>query len=121
MFCFSIYSYLLIYILCLVVFGGVILMFVFFLNSRFWYVQSSHSIYECGFLPFHESRVQFESKFYMVALSFIIFDLEICFLLPWFLVSHMLSSFCFLFFILFYLLVILGFFYEISLGIFDWE
>lgn len=112
---------MIIYILFVFLLSIIILVLVILFNSRFWYTQSIYSIYECGFLPYHEARIQFESKFYMVALSFIIFDLEVCFLIPWFLTYSLLPSSSLFYFICFFLLVILGLVYEIQNGILDWN
>ena len=46
------------------------------------------SPYECGFEPFNDSRMEFDVRFYLVAILFIIFDLEIAFLFPWAIVIH---------------------------------
>jgi len=78
------------------------------------------SAYECGFEPFEDARGIFDVKFYLVAILFLIFDLEIVFLFPWsvvlFAVSG-LSFFAMLFFIVFLSLV---YFYEWFSGALDW-
>ena len=79
------------------------------------------SPYECGFNPFEESREPYDIQFYLVAVLFIIFDLEVSFLFPWslFLVK---SSFFSLFFVwLFLILLTLGFVYEWQKGALDWH
>ncbi len=80
------------------------------------------STYECGFNPFSDSRVKFEIRYYIVAILFLIFDLEITLLLPWtFIVLGDLSYLggCAMF--IFILLLLLGFIYEIIKGGLDWE
>ena len=79
------------------------------------------SAYECGFEPFNDSRMEFDVRFYLVAILFIIFDLEIAFLFPWAisLGSIGLLGFCSMMIFLFILSV--GFIYEWKIGALDWE
>ena len=79
------------------------------------------SAYECGFEPFNDSRMEFDVRFYLVAILFIIFDLEIVFLFPWAisLGSIGLLGFCSMMIFLFILTV--GFVYEWKKGALDWE
>ena len=79
------------------------------------------SAYECGFEPFEDSRMEFDVRFYLVAILFIIFDLEIAFLFPWAisLGSIGLLGFCSMMIFLFILTV--GFIYEWKKGALDWE
>ena len=79
------------------------------------------SAYECGFEPFNDSRMEFDVRFYLVAILFIIFDLEIALLFPWAvsLGSIGLLGFCSMMFFLFILTV--GFIYEWKKGALDWE
>ena len=79
------------------------------------------SAYECGFEPFDDSRIEFDVRFYLVAILFIIFDLEIAFLFPWAisLGNIGLLGFCSMMIFLFILTV--GFIYEWKKGALDWE
>ena len=79
------------------------------------------SAYECGFEAFDDSRMEFDVRFYLVAILFIIFDLEIAFLFPWAvsLGSIGLLGFCSMMIFLFILTV--GFVYEWKKGALDWE
>ena len=79
------------------------------------------SAYECGFEPFDDSRMEFDVRFYLVAILFIIFDLEIAFLFPWAisLGNIGLLGFCSMMIFLFILTV--GFIYELKKGALDWE
>jgi len=75
--------------------------------------------YECGFNPFEDSRVEFDIKFYLVAILFIIFDLEISFLFP-FIVSFDQISFFGLIIMYFFLFILtLGFIFEWNKGALD--
>jgi len=75
--------------------------------------------YECGFEPFEDARSRFDVRFYLVALLFIIFDLEVAFLFP--LVGQQLSSTGFIFSFVFLGLLTLGFVYEWKQGALQWS
>ena len=79
------------------------------------------SAYECGFEAFSDSRMEFDVRFYLVAILFIVFDLEIAFLFPWAisLGNIGLLGFCSMMIFLFILTV--GFVYEWKKGALDWE
>lgn len=79
------------------------------------------SIYECGFSPFEDSRGRFEVRFYIVAILFMIFDLEIVFLFPWIVIFDNISYITFLTMIIFLLILFIGFFYELIKGALDWD
>lgn len=75
------------------------------------------SSYECGFEPFDTARSKFEIKFYLVAILFIIFDLEVAYLFPWCLIFNPFN-----FIVLFFLVVLtIGFVYEYTKGALDWS
>ena len=80
-----------------------------------------NSTYECGFDPFDDSRSRFEVKFYLVAILFIIFDLEIVFLFPWAIAFNDLGLFGFLSMMFFLLVLTIGFVYEWMEGALDWN
>lgn len=79
------------------------------------------SPYECGFEPFSDARLPFDVKFYLVAILFIIFDLETAFLFPWAVVLHKLGWFGIAAMGLFLGLLIIGFIYEWKRGALEWE
>lgn len=79
------------------------------------------STYECGFEPFQDSRTKFEVKFYLVAILFIIFDLEIIFLFPWAVAFDQVGLFGFLSMMFFLLVLTIGFAYEWTKGALDWS
>nr|YP_010925353.1 NADH dehydrogenase subunit 3 [Neoporphyra dentata]WKD83559.1 NADH dehydrogenase subunit 3 [Neoporphyra dentata]BDB33254.1 NADH dehydrogenase subunit 3 [Neoporphyra dentata] len=83
--------------------------------------QEKISAYECGFNPFDDARATFDVRFYLVAILFLIFDLEISFLFPWSLVLGQLSSFGFWSMIIFLAILTLGFVYEWKKGALEWE
>ena len=79
------------------------------------------SAYECGFEPFNDSRMEFDVRFYLVAILFIIFDLEIAFLFPWAITLGNLGYFGFFSMMLFLFILTIGFIYEWKKGALDWE
>ena len=79
------------------------------------------SPYECGFEPFEDSRMEFDIRFYLVAILFIIFDLEIAFLFPWAISLGKIGLFGFFSMMIFLGILTVGFIYEWKKGALDWE
>ena len=79
------------------------------------------SPYECGFEPFNDSRMEFDVRFYLVAILFIIFDLEIAFLFPWAISLGQIGLFGFISMMIFLSILTIGFIYEWKKGALDWE
>ena len=79
------------------------------------------SPYECGFEPFDDSRMEFDVRFYLVAILFIIFDLEIAFLFPWAISLGKIGLFGFISMMIFLFILTVGFIYEWKKGALDWE
>lgn len=79
------------------------------------------SPYECGFEAFEDARVKFDVRYYLVAILFIIFDLEIAFLFPWAIVLEEIGMFGFLAMMLFLGVLVVGFIYEWKKGALEWE
>jgi len=79
------------------------------------------SAYECGFDAFTDSRIEFDIRFYLVAILFIIFDLEIAFLFPWALSLGNIGSLGFWSMMLFLAILTVGFIYEWKKGALDWD
>ena len=79
------------------------------------------SAYECGFEPFDDSRMEFDVRFYLVAILFIIFDLEIAFLFPWAISLGKIGLFGFVSMMIFLFILTIGFIYEWKKGALDWE
>ena len=79
------------------------------------------SSYECGFEPFNDSRMEFDVRFYLVAILFIIFDLEIAFLFPWAISLGNIGLLGFLSMMIFLFILTVGFIYEWKKGALDWE
>ncbi len=79
------------------------------------------SPYECGFEAFEDSRMKFDVRYYLVAILFIIFDLEIAFLFPWAVVLPEIGLYGFLAMMLFLGILIIGFIYEWKKGALEWD
>ena len=79
------------------------------------------SAYECGFDPFEDSRMEFDVRFYLVAILFIIFDLEIAFLFPWAISLGGIGVLGFWSMMFFLGVLTIGFIYEWKKGALEWE
>jgi len=79
------------------------------------------SAYECGFDAFDDSRMEFDVRFYLVAILFIIFDLEIAFLFPWAITLGKIGIFGFWSMMIFLAVLTIGFIYEWKKGALEWE
>jgi NADH-quinone oxidoreductase subunit A len=79
------------------------------------------SPYECGFEAFEDARMRFDVRYYLVAILFILFDLEIAFLFPWAVVLEQIGLFGFLAMLVFLAILVVGFVYEWKKGALDWE
>jgi NADH-quinone oxidoreductase subunit A len=81
-----------------------------------------NSAYECGFHPFEDTRAKFDVRFYLVAILFIVFDLEVAFLFPWVVVFNTFNTFFEYYVVISFLVILLvGFYYEWQKGALDWE
>jgi len=79
------------------------------------------SAYECGFEPFEDARIKFDVRFYLVAILFIIFDLEVAFLFPWAVSLGDIGIFGFWSMVVFLGILTIGFVYEWKKGALEWE
>ena len=79
------------------------------------------SPYECGFEAFEDSRMKFDVRYYLVAILFIIFDLEIAFLFPWAIVLDSIGMFGLVAMGIFLGVLVIGFIYEWKKGALEWE
>lgn len=83
--------------------------------------EEKNSPYECGFEAFEDARMKFDVRYYLVAILFIIFDLEIAFLFPWAVIFKDAGVFEFVAMFIFLLLLTIGFIYEWKKGALEWE
>jgi len=79
------------------------------------------SSYECGFEAFEDARMKFDVRYYLVAILFILFDLEIAFLFPWAIVLKEIGTFGFVSMMIFLAILVVGFIYEWMKGALEWE
>ena len=79
------------------------------------------SPYECGFEAFEDTRMKFDVRYYLVAILFIIFDLEIAFLFPWATVLDKIGMVGFIAMVVFLGVLVIGFIYEWKKGALEWE
>lgn len=104
---------------------AIVISYVAFLISYIFGVRADDSnklaSYECGFTPFDDARNTFEIHFYLVAILFLMFDLEISFLFPWAISLSTLSCVGYFAMVIFFILLTLGFIYEYKKGALEWE
>jgi NADH-quinone oxidoreductase subunit A len=79
------------------------------------------SPYECGFEPFEDSRMKFDVRYYLVAILFIIFDLETAFLIPWAVSLDVIGGFGLIAMAIFLIILVVGFIYEWKKGALEWD
>jgi NADH:ubiquinone oxidoreductase subunit 3 (subunit A) len=92
----------------------------YLLSRTLWDFEKITS-YECGFDPFSDTREPFEIKFYLIAILFIIFDVEVIFFLPWVICQKQLLLFGYYTMYCFFVILIIGFLYEFKKGSLDWS
>jgi NADH-quinone oxidoreductase subunit A len=112
------------YIVYFFFFALVVTFILFFLSYIFapqYFDFEKTSVYECGFQPFYNSRIPFNVHFYIIAILFLIFDVEIAFLYPWFIVNRYCGLFGLFIFILFIFILFIGFLYEWKKNILEWS
>jgi len=79
------------------------------------------SAYECGFVPYEDARMRFDVRYYLVAILFIVFDLEIAFLFPWAVALSKIGVFGLIAMSIFLAILVVGFIYEWKKGALDWD
>ena len=82
---------------------------------------AKNSPYECGFEAFEDARMKFDVRYYLVAILFILFDLEIAFLFPWAVSLRVIGASGFWAMMIFLTVLVVGFIYEWKKGALDWE
>lgn len=106
---------------CISLLLAVILLGLPFFISKIRGYSAKTSVYECGFEAFDSHRGKFDIRFYLVAILFIIFDLEVAFLFPWAIAFKCLGVLGFVSMIIFLTVLTVGFIYEWRKGALDWE
>ena len=114
------YFPVLLFIVVGIVFGGVLLGVGWLLGPR---KPDSEKLspYECGFEAFEDARMKFDVRYYLVAILFILFDLEIAFLFPWAVSLNDIGAFGFWSMMVFLAILVIGFIYEWKKGALEWE
>lgn len=79
------------------------------------------SSYECGFMPFDDARGEYYIQFYLVAILFLIFDVELIFVFPWSFSLTYLGDYSFILMIIFFFILYIGFLYEIAIGALEFK
>lgn len=100
---------------------GLLLIALGFLFGRGQKDAEKLSPYECGFEPFEDTRMKFDVRYYLVAILFIIFDLEIAFLFPWAVSLDVVGKFGIVSMGIFLALLVVGFAYEWKKGALEWD
>jgi len=118
------YLPVLIFIIVGLAVGGIMIVLGFslsFLTGNAKPDAEKNSPYECGFEAFEDSRLKFDVRYYLVAILFIIFDLEIAFLFPWAVVLEEIGLFGYIAMVIFLGILVVGFVYEWMKGALEWE
>ena len=89
--------------------------------ARFHDDRAKLSPYECGFEAFEDSRMKFDVRYYLVAILFIVFDLEIAFLFPWAVALDKIGHFGLIAMDIFLAILVVGFVYEWKKGALEWD
>ena len=114
------------YLTIIIFFGVALLLSIGFIFLNFVFAPKNPdpeklSAYECGFEPFNDSRMEFDVRFYLVAILFIIFDLEIAFLFPWAISLGSIGALGYWSMMFFLGVLTIGFIYEWKKGALEWE
>lgn len=122
MFIYIIYSYIN-YISSLLLVTGISILFILIcllLSNSNWYFEKNTS-YECGFDPFSDTREPFEAKFYLIAILFILFDVELLIFIPWILAIKQVLLFGYYIAYISFILLSVSFLYELKKNTLDFS
>jgi|TARA_B100001179_G_scaffold4535_1_gene3237 NADH-quinone oxidoreductase subunit A len=100
---------------------GLLMLSIGFLFGKGTKSKAKLSPYECGFDPFEDARIPFDVRYYLVAILFIIFDLEIAFLFPWAVSLNKIGIAGIIAMGIFLLVLVIGFIYEWNKGALEWD
>ncbi|MBT5890189.1 MAG: NADH-quinone oxidoreductase subunit A [Chromatiales bacterium] len=107
--------------LCIATGIGLVLLSLGFVLGRGEKSDAKLSPYECGFDAFEDSRMKFDVRYYLVAILFIVFDLEIAFLFPWAVALDTIGLFGIVAMLIFLGVLVVGFIYEWKKGALEWD
>jgi NADH-quinone oxidoreductase subunit A len=117
---YSSYNSLFFYIMLIFIIVSIILGICYIISGNNLYYEKT-SGYECGFDPFSDAREPFYVKFYLIAILFIIFDVEIIFFFPWIFSLVQISFYGLYVMYIFLMILLIGFIYEWKKGSLDWD
>jgi NADH-quinone oxidoreductase subunit A len=117
---YSSYNAFFFYVILIFFICSLILILCYFISGNTLYYEKT-SGYECGFDPFSDAREPFYVKFYLIAILFIIFDVEIVFFFPWIFSLVNISYFGIYMMYIFLVILTIGFIYEWKKGSLDWD
>ena len=100
---------------------GLLMLGLGFLFGKGAKTKAKLSPYECGFEEFEDARIPFDVRYYLVAILFIIFDLQIAFLFPWAIALDEIGHVGLISMIIFLFVLVIGFVYEWNKGALDWD
>jgi NADH:ubiquinone oxidoreductase subunit 3 (subunit A) len=99
---------------------GILLLLISYTATLKYHDAEKLSPYECGFDPFQDTRNTFDVQFYLVAILFIVFDLEVVYLFPWAIILGSLNLYGFFVMYVFLFILTIGFFYELEKNALEW-
>ncbi|MFH4354006.1 MAG: NADH-quinone oxidoreductase subunit A [Neisseriaceae bacterium] len=102
-------------------FAGILFVVLGYLLGPQTINQTKEEAFECGFKAFEDARMRFDVQYYLVAILFILFDLEVAFILPWAIVFRQMGIEAFVAMLIFLGILTLGFVYEWKKGALEWE
>ena len=118
--CLASYFPVLVFILVGLAAGVLFILLGTILGPKHHYAEKD-AAYECGFEAFENARMKFDVRYYLVAILFILFDLEVAFMLPWAVVFKDLGAYGFWSMLVFIVVLTVGFVYEWKKGALEWE
>lgn len=113
------YFMILIFFTIVSVIACIMVLLAYLLAPQSLYLQKTTS-YECGFEPFHDARLKFNIHFYIIAILFLLFDLEVAFIFPWLFALGDMESIGWISMFFFVLILTIGFVYEWIKGVLQW-
>lgn len=116
------YDYIFLFAYIIIIF--ILVLLIPFFSTIFVYqdnYQEKITSYECGFEPLESHIQQFEIRYYLVAILFLIFDLELAYLMPWIVCYNHFAYYSFFFMFISYFLLVLAFYYEWLKGGLEWD
>ena len=114
------YSYIGVFIILNIFKSSILMMLSYFIVHKNPYKEKI-SAYECGFEPFEDTKNKVDVRFYIVAILFLIFDIEVIYLFPWAIALTKIGYQGFWAMMIFLIILILGFIYEIYMNALDWQ